>query len=163
MRIRLAVALIAASFALLGGIFALATPAVANQYSGMSSSNTMTSSSNMSSSMHSNMTTDSNTSNTMTSGFMGGNISMFGFNNTGKMFDIISSIQNDEDGKPAWIATGHWMLTNDTSASNDIEGGSTNITDFPAAFYMTGLDGSVQHTHQIYNFTQDGDSTTEAM
>jgi hypothetical protein len=53
------------------------------------------------------------------------------------------------------------MLTNDTSASNDTEGGGTNITDFNAAFYMTGLDGSAQHTHKIYNFTQDGDSSTE--
>jgi hypothetical protein len=101
MRTRLAVAVIVASFALFGGIFALATPALANQYSGMSSLNTMTSSSNISSSMLSNITTNSNMSNTMTSGFMGDNMSMFGFNNTGKMFGIISSIQNDEDGKPA--------------------------------------------------------------
>jgi hypothetical protein len=143
MSTKLTVAVIATSFALLGGIFALAPPALAKQYLSMSS---LSNTSSPYTAISSNMTSD---------GFG----SMMGFNSTGKMFGIVSSIQNDEGGKPAWIATGHWMLTNGTGSSN-ATGSSTNISDFDAAFYMTNLDGSGQHTHRIYNFTQEGNSTT---
>ncbi len=100
-------------------------------------------------------------SDTMTSGEMGDNMYMSWYNQTGKMFGIISSIQNNEDGEPAWVVAGHWMMTNDTSGTNATETSSTNITDFHAGFYMTMLDGSAQHTHEIYNFTQLEPGTTE--
>jgi hypothetical protein len=84
------------------------------------------------------------------------------YNESGKMFGIISSIQNNEEGEPAWVVAGHWMMTNDTSGTNATEEGSTtNITDFNAGFYMTRFDGSAQHTHKIFNFTQTEPSTTE--
>lgn len=146
MRTRIAVPAIAASLAL-GGIFVLAGPALAYPASNA---------------MPSNMTTGSNASDTMTSGLMGDNMSMLWFNDTGKMFGIISSLQNDELGEPAWMVTGHWMMTNDTAASNETETSSTNITDFYAGFQMIMLDGTAGHSHEIYNFTQDGDSMTDS-
>jgi hypothetical protein len=152
MKAKLAAAVIAALFAVFGTVFALATPAMANQHlGGAMSSNTTTSSY-----MHSNVTGGNDT---MTSGFMGDRMHM-SWNDTGKMFGIISSIQNNEDGEPAWVVAGHWMMANDTAASNDTEA-ATNITDFHAGFYMTMLDGSAQHSHEIYNFTQEGDGTTQ--
>ena len=41
------------------------------------------------------------------------------------------------------------------------EKGSTNITDFHSGFYMKMLDCSAQRSQEIYNLTQDGDSSTE--
>jgi hypothetical protein len=146
MRTGIAVAAIAASLAL--GIFVLAGPALAYP-----PSNTMTSSSNM--------TMRGNASDTMTSGFMGDNMSMPWLNDTGRMFGIISSLQNDEAGERAWMVTGHWMIVNDTAASNETGAGGTNITDLHAGFQMIMLDGTAGHTHEIYNFTQDGDSVTD--
>lgn len=110
------------------------------------------------------MTTLGNMSDTMTSGAMGDSMMehMSWYNESGKTFGIISSIQNNEEGEPAWVVAGHWMMTNDTSGTNATEEGpTTNITDFHAGFYMTMLDGSAQHTHEISNFTQLEPSTTE--
>lgn len=129
-------AAIAASLALFGGIFALAGPALAYPPDTGAAGNA----------------TD-----TMTSGLMGGDM-MKWHNDTGMMFGMISSIQNDESGEPAWLVTGHWMMTNDTGASN--ETGSTNVTDLHAGFHMVMLDGSAAHSHEVYNFTQEGDSVT---
>lgn len=129
-------AAIAASLALFGGIFALAGPALAYPPDTGAAGNA----------------TD-----TMTSGFMGGDM-MAWHNDTGMMFGMISSIQNDASGQPAWLVAGHWMMTNDTGASN--ETGSTNITDLHAGFHMVMLDGSAGHSHEVYNFTQVGDSAT---
>lgn len=145
MKTRIAIPVIAASLALFGAIFVLAGPALAYPANKMPSG----------------MTMSSNASDTMTSRLMGDNMSMPWFGGTGKMFGVISSLQNDESGEPGWVVTGHWMMTNDTAMPNETETVSTNITDFYAAFYMTMLDGSAQHTHEIYNFTQDGDSSTE--
>ncbi|AFU57424.1 hypothetical protein Ngar_c04800 [Candidatus Nitrososphaera gargensis Ga9.2] len=137
MKTKLAIAAIAALLALFGGIFALATPALANLYS-----DTMTSSSDMATDDG-----DNDDSNTMTSRLM--DHSIMSWFDKGKKFGIVSSIQN-EDGEPAWVVVGHWMMTNETG----------NI-DFYAGFYMTRLDGSAQHTHEIYNFRQAGESSTE--
>jgi len=78
-------------------------------------------------------------------------------NEPGKMFGAISSLQNEDD-EPSWILTGHWMMSNETGGANTT---GTNVTDFYAAFQMIELDGSAGHSHEIYNFTQDGESTTE--
>jgi hypothetical protein len=95
MKTRIAVAAIAASLLLLGGLFALATPALAVYGS-----------------------------DTSTSSFMGDRMSMLGSNEKGKMFGVISSEQN-EDGDPAWILTGQWAIRNETGTANitDINAG----------------------------------------
>jgi hypothetical protein len=124
MRTGIAVAAIAASFAL---AFVVAAPVLAYQHSGMSSNTT------------SNMTMAGDKTSTMTSGFIDRNMSMPWFSDTGKMFGLISSLQNGENGERAWMTTGHWMMTNDTGASNITETAGTNITDFYAWFQRSSL------------------------
>lgn len=138
MRIGIAVAAIAASLVLVGGLFVLAGPALASPYMGEGP--------------------DRMGNGTTTSGFMEDDMSMMWGNDSGKMFGAMSSIQNDEEDEPAWIVMGHWMMSNDTGGSNTT---GTNVTDFYAGFQMIGLDGSAAHSHEISNFTQDGESTTE--
>jgi hypothetical protein len=78
---------------------------------------------------------------------------------------MISSIQNDEQGQPAWIIAGHWMMEmasqNDT-ATSDTTGGISNIGGFHAMLHMVMLNGSAMHTHEISNFTQTGDATFDS-
>jgi hypothetical protein len=75
---------------------------------------------------------------------------------------MISSIQNNEQGQPAWIVAGHWMMElasqNDT-ASSVTTGGISNIAGFNAMLHMVMLNGSAMHSHEISNFTQVGDAT----
>ena len=77
----------------------------------------------------------------------------------------IASIQNDKDGKPAWIVSGLWRgsLTNMSSAtammsSSSASNTTTSKNNLPAAtfdtvFNMVMLNGSALHKHQISNFT----------
>jgi hypothetical protein len=69
-------------------------------------------------------------------------------------FGDIASIQNDESGKPAWIAQGHWkgnLLTfNQTNNATVTQGQSAAI--FSADFRMVMLNGSGSHSHAITNF-----------
>ncbi len=76
----------------------------------------------------------------------------------------ISSIQNDENGTPAWILSGLWKgaLTNTADKSNQdfsTPTVSNNNDDnvptatFEAEFDMVMLNGSELHQHTIYNFT----------
>ncbi len=75
----------------------------------------------------------------------------------------ISSIQNDENGTPAWILSGLWKgaLTNTADKSNQDFSTPTvsNYNDnlptatFEAEFDMVMLNGSALHQHTIYNFT----------
>jgi hypothetical protein len=78
---------------------------------------------------------------------------------------MISSIQNDEQGQPAWIVAGHWMMEmasqNDTTTSNTT-GSISNIVGFDATLQMVRLNGSAMHTHDISNFTQTGDATFDS-
>jgi hypothetical protein len=143
-------AVIVTSLAVFGTIFALAPSTVVAQSSG-TGSNTTTSS-NMTSGNSTTTNTTSTTPDTMTSGFMGDHMSSMGLEDKGKPFGAISSIQNDEDEDPAWIVTGHWKIVNDT--------GTTNITDFHAAFQMIRLGGTDEHFHEISNFTQTRNTTT---
>jgi hypothetical protein len=75
---------------------------------------------------------------------------------------MISSIQNDQQGQPAWIVAGHWMLDmasqNDT-ATSDTTGRISNVSGFNAMLHMVMLNGSAMHSHKISNFTQVGDAT----
>ena len=77
----------------------------------------------------------------------------------------IASLQNDKNGKPAWIVSGFWKgsLTNLTSAmsSSSNSSSSSNTTTnknlptatFNAILNMVMLNGTALHKHQISNFT----------
>lgn len=69
-------------------------------------------------------------------------------------FGTISSIQNDENGIPAWVLMGHWksnLAGNQSSIANE-----TNLISrtgsFDAQFEMVRFNGSAAHTHTITNF-----------
>lgn len=70
-------------------------------------------------------------------------------------FGTISSIQNDKNGDPAWVLSGHWkgnlMSNNQTlvegRGNESFGGGSINTQ-----FEMVRLNGSAGHTHTITNF-----------
>jgi len=80
----------------------------------------------------------------------------------------IASVQNDKDGKPAWIVSGLWRasLTNLTSGAEMMSSSSANRTTtsktnlptatFNAEFNMAMLNGSALHKHQISNLTLTG-------
>jgi hypothetical protein len=84
----------------------------------------------------------------------------------------IASMQNDKDGKPAWIISGLWRgsLTNMTSTTAMMSSSNANNTTaskgnlpaatFNAVFNMVMLNGSALHEHQISNFTLTGMSMT---
>jgi hypothetical protein len=76
----------------------------------------------------------------------------------------IASLQNDKNGKPAWIVSGFWKgsLTNLTSpmSSNSNSNSNTTTTNknlptatFNAIFNMVMVNGTAMHKHQISNFT----------
>ena len=76
----------------------------------------------------------------------------------------IASIQNDENGAPAWILSGLWKgsLTDTdesnqgfstSNISNDNNNGNLPTANFEAEFDMVMLNGSALHKHSIYNFT----------
>jgi hypothetical protein len=133
-----------AAFAIIVGIFDSAAPAVAISH-------------------------ETNSVDTATPGMsmeMGGDIMTMlrQFDATHK-WGMISSIQNDEQGQPAWIVSGHWMMEmasqNDT-ATSDATGGISNVRGFNAILHMAMLNGSAMHEHEISNFTQVGDATFNA-
>jgi hypothetical protein len=78
----------------------------------------------------------------------------------------IASVQNDKDGKPAWIVSGLWRgsLTNMSSAammSSSSANSTTSKTNLPTAtfnsvFDMVMLNGSALHKHQISNVMLTG-------
>ena len=79
----------------------------------------------------------------------------------------IASLQNNKDGKPAWVVSGLWRgsLTNITSAemmsSSNANNTTTSKTNLPIAtfnsvFNMVMLNGSALHKHQISNVTLTG-------
>jgi hypothetical protein len=79
----------------------------------------------------------------------------------------IASLQNDKDGKPAWVVSGLWRgsLTNMTSSAAMMSSSSANNTTsktnlptatFNSVFNMVMLNGSALHKHQISNVTLTG-------
>jgi hypothetical protein len=76
----------------------------------------------------------------------------------GWTFGPISSIQNDQDGKPAWILSGHWAtnVINKTKESFN----QTNPAKFDVWINMVMLNGSAMHKHRISNFSL-ADATTQ--
>jgi hypothetical protein len=67
-------------------------------------------------------------------------------------FGAISSVQDDHNGKPAWILTGFWKtnLINQTRTNN--VNASTPEGTFSTSFRMIMTNGSAMHTHSITNF-----------
>ena len=79
----------------------------------------------------------------------------------------IASLQNDKDGKPAWVVSGLWRgsLTNMTSSAAMMSSSSANNTTsktnlptatFNSVFNMVMLNGSALHKHQLSNVTLTG-------
>jgi hypothetical protein len=79
---------------------------------------------------------------------------------------MISSIQNDEQGQPAWIVAGHWMMEmaspQNETATPDATGRISNIASFNAMLHMVMLNGSAMHDHEISNFTQTEEPTFDS-
>jgi hypothetical protein len=67
------------------------------------------------------------------------------------VFGGISSIQNNNQGKPEWVVSGHWF-TNIINKTKD-SFNQTNPAKFDSWFYMAMLDGSAMHKHAISNFS----------
>ncbi len=64
-----------------------------------------------------------------------------------KLFGLIASLQNDQDGKLAWITSGSWRLMEHS------EGSKVNFTSiFKADFTMMKLNGTSKHRHKISDF-----------
>lgn len=75
----------------------------------------------------------------------------------------IASLQNDENGIPTWIVSGHWkasMTGDKQSMSSSSEMGATNSS-FKASFNMVMTNGSAMHEHKISNFTLTEMSTPD--
>jgi hypothetical protein len=70
----------------------------------------------------------------------------------------IASLQNDKDGKPAWLVSGLWRgsLTNMTSAAMSSLLKNLPVATFNTVFDMVMLNGSALHKHQMSNFTLTG-------
>ena len=69
----------------------------------------------------------------------------------GWIFGSISSIQNNKEGKPAWILSGHWV-TNIINKTKD-SFNQTNPAEFDSMINMVMLNGSAMHKHTISNFS----------
>lgn len=134
------------TFAIIGGIFGISAPVMAQM---QSEGNTATSP-EMSAGM----------------GEEGGDMMMSMMHEmmANHKWGMISSINND--GEADWIISGHWMMDmasqNDTATSNATTGMVSNIAGFNAILHMVMLDGSAMHNHEISNFTQTGDTTFDS-
>jgi hypothetical protein len=146
--LKAAVAVLTA-FAIIGGIFGTSAPVMAQIQNG---GNTAT-------------TPD------MSMGMGGGGdmMSMMHEMMANHKWGMISSIQNDEQGQPAWIVAGHWMMemgsqnsTQNDTATSDTTGRISNIAGFDATLHMVMLNGSAMHDHEISSFTQTGDTTFDS-
>jgi hypothetical protein len=75
-----------------------------------------------------------------------------------QIFGVISSVQNDESGQPAWIVTGPWTTTLLSDSSTNASQPMGNATGpfggspFNTQVQMVRLDGTAGHTHTITNF-----------
>jgi hypothetical protein len=144
MKTTLTAAAAIAAFAIIGGIFGMAAPAVAISHE----------------------TTSAGTTTPGMSMDMSGDIMtmlrQFGENHK---WGMISSIQNDEQGQPGWIVAGHWMMemaSQNNTATSNMTGSISNIAGFDATLHMVMLNGSAMHSHEISNFTQTGDATFDS-
>jgi hypothetical protein len=138
------------TLAIIGGIFGISAPVMAQMQSGGNTATTP----NMSMGM----------------GEGGGDMmSMMHEMMANHRWGMISSIQNDEQGQPSWVVAGHWMIemgsqnsTQNDTATSDTTGRISNIAGFDAMLHMVMLNGSAMHNHEISNFTQTGDATFDS-
>src|SRR5215207_3892081 len=86
-------------------------------------------------------------------------------------FGTITSLQNDENGNPTWIVSGHWKgslsmnnkmqdggganqtTSTATTANATAAAGSLPNATFYSKFNMVMINGSAMHDHEIYDFT----------
>src|SRR5688572_33366536 len=99
------IAAVVAAFAIIGGTFGTTAPAVAISHETMGAGTGIPGMS-------------------MDMGAGGDIMSMLRQFSADHKFGMISSIQNNEQGQPAWIVSGHWMMEmaspqNDTTATSD--------------------------------------------
>jgi hypothetical protein len=75
----------------------------------------------------------------------------------------IASLQNNQNGNPAWIVSGYWkggLIMNKSSSNTNTATSNPPPTGiFSAEFSMVMLNGSAMHKHQISNFTLTSMST----
>jgi hypothetical protein len=147
--LRVAIAVLTA-FAIGSGIFGLATaPAMAQMQSG---GNTTATPPDMSTDMY--------------GGARGDMMSMMRDFMANHKLGMISSIQNDEQGQPAWIVAGQWLMemgsTQDSNATTGMTGRISNVSGFHAMLHMVRFNGSAMHDHEISNFTQTADPTFDS-
>ena len=76
----------------------------------------------------------------------------------GWTFGPIASIQNNKEGNPAWVLSGHWV-TNIINSTNE-SFNETKPAKFDAWIDMVMLNGSAMHKHKISNFSLT-DATTQ--
>jgi hypothetical protein len=65
-----------------------------------------------------------------------------------------ASIQNNEEGVPAWIVAGNWTMDLSGPLQNSSSSPSVNATSFDGLMRMVLFNGSAMHEHQLYNFSQ---------
>ena len=65
-----------------------------------------------------------------------------------------ASIQNNEEGVPAWIVAGNWTMDLSGPLQNSSSSSSVNATSFDGLMRMVLFNGSAMHEHQLYNFSQ---------
>lgn len=75
-------------------------------------------------------------------------------------FGTISSVQNGENGIPAWVLSGLWK--SNLASNQSVIGSQGNETSsgasFDTQFEMVRLNGSAAHTHTITNFVASNSS-----
>jgi hypothetical protein len=73
-------------------------------------------------------------------------------------FGIISSVQSDASGQPAWVVAGHWTSAllgdNSVNASQPTRNSTVPFggSPFDTQIQMVRLNGTAGHTHTITNF-----------
>jgi hypothetical protein len=72
--------------------------------------------------------------------------------NATRLSGVISSLQNNEAGAPAWITAGHWQLESDRTVFGSDE---PHVSNFSALIYMASIaNGTIFHPHEISDFRQ---------
>jgi hypothetical protein len=131
-------AAVVAAFAIVGGIFLNSSPALATPI----------------------LTAGPDTATSGVSTDTGGNITAT--DQSDHKWGMISSIQNDEQGQPAWIVAGPWVMEMAPQNDTGTTGSVSNIASFYATIQMVRFNGSAEHSHEISNFTQVGDATFDS-
>jgi hypothetical protein len=70
-------------------------------------------------------------------------------------FGTVASLQNDENGNPTWIVSGHYKasLSMNNETQDGAAAGSLPNATLNSKFNMVMTNGSAIHDHRIYDFT----------